>query len=35
VTSVFIGLTGIVFTGLVVAVSTKALHSAVEKEKLK
>ena len=36
VTSVFIGLTGIVFTGLVVAVSTKALHSAVEdKKKLK
>jgi Na+-translocating ferredoxin:NAD+ oxidoreductase RnfE subunit len=35
VTSVFIGLTGIVFTGLVVAVSSKALHSAVEKEKLK
>jgi voltage-gated potassium channel len=35
VTSVFIGLTGIVFTGLVVAVSTKALHSAVEKGKLK
>jgi len=36
VTSVFIGLTGIVFTGLVVAVSTKALHSAVDdKKKLK
>jgi Na+-translocating ferredoxin:NAD+ oxidoreductase RnfE subunit len=33
VTSVFIGLIGIVFTGLVVAVSTKALHSAVEEKK--
>jgi dolichyl-phosphate-mannose--protein O-mannosyl transferase len=32
VTSVFIGLTGIVFTGLVVAISTKALHSAAEKK---